>query len=114
MNSQKQSADLRGERHGCCDSEAEGEDLQDGRADACHEDDGEEFVAEFGAGGEVDGPVASTHGTRKILGSCLRREGRCGKECSRIEIRNLYYNHHTEVSNRTHLCYLQMQRNVPS
>lgn len=56
---QEQRTNLRREGHGCCDSETEGEDLEDCGADSCHEDYGEEFVAEFGSGGEIDGPVSA-------------------------------------------------------
>lgn len=59
MYPQEQRPDLRGQGHGCCDSQTEGEDLEDCCADPCHEDYGEEFVAEFGAGGEVDCPVST-------------------------------------------------------
>lgn len=74
MNPQEQRADLRGERHGRGDSETEREDLQDRCADSGHEDDGEEFVAEFGSGGEVDGPVASATRARDMSMSCAANE----------------------------------------
>jgi hypothetical protein len=97
MNPQEQRTDLCGERHGGRDAEAEGQDLEYGGTDAGHEDDGEEFVAEFGAGGEVDGPVASVTGTREI--SVLFRERGVSRKGSRIEIRNLYVCIAEKISN---------------
>lgn len=60
-NPQEQCADLGGKRGGCRDSQAEREDLKYCGTDACHEDDREEFVAEFRAGGQIDGPVAAVN-----------------------------------------------------
>lgn len=80
MNPQEQRADLRGERHGRSDSETEREDLQDRGADSGHEDDREEFVAEFGPGGEVNSPVASATRAREMsMSYAAKEESRIGE-----------------------------------
>lgn len=67
--SQEQRTNLRREGHGCGDSEAEGEDLENRGADPCHQDDGEEFVAKLGASGEIDCPVSAVrfHDNNELL-----------------------------------------------